>query len=109
MREELQQHWEGTHFINPTRYLKLVEVILGPRTSADVIETLDEFCDRRLGKGGGVAKDTPHFFANRIGKVLMVNALRVMNTLGMTGEGVGAGTGPAVGQPESPTFRTAHI
>src|SRR5258708_16577736 len=109
MREELQQHWAGRHFFNPPRYLKLVEVIPGPRTSADVIETLDEFCDRRLGKGVVVAKDTPNFIANRIGTFSMLNALRLMTTLGMTVEEVDACTGPAVGQPKSATFRTADI
>jgi 3-hydroxyacyl-CoA dehydrogenase len=109
MSEEFQQHWAGTHFFNPPRYLKLVEVIPGPRTSADVIETLDEFCDRRLGKGVVVAKDTPNFIANRIGTFSMLNVLRLMTTLGMTVEEVDACTGPAVGQPKSATFRTADI
>jgi 3-hydroxyacyl-CoA dehydrogenase len=109
MSEEFQQHWAGTHFFNPPRYLKLVEIIPGPRTSADVIETLDEFCDRRLGKGVVVAKDTPNFIANRIGTFSMLNALRLMTTLGMTVEEVDACTGPAVGQPKSATFRTADI
>jgi len=109
MSEEFQQHWAGTHFFNPPRYLKLVEVIPGPKTSADVIETLSEFCDRRLGKGVVVAKDTPNFIANRIGTFSMLNALRLMTTLGMTVEEVDACTGPAVGQPKSATFRTADI
>jgi len=109
MSEEFQQHWAGTHFFNPPRYLKLVEVIPGPKTSHDVIETLREFCDRRLGKGVVVAKDTPNFIANRIGTFSMLNALRVMGTLGMTVEEVDACTGPAIGQPKSATFRTADI
>jgi 3-hydroxyacyl-CoA dehydrogenase len=107
--EEFQKHWAGTHFFNPPRYLKLVEVIPGPKTSADVIGTLSEFCDRRLGKGVVVAKDTPNFIANRIGTFSMLNALRLMTTLGMTVEEVDACTGPAVGQPKSATFRTADI
>jgi 3-hydroxyacyl-CoA dehydrogenase len=109
MNEEFQQHWAGTHFFNPPRYLKLVEVIPGPKTSRDVIETLSEFCDRRLGKGVVVAKDTPNFIANRIGTFSMLNALRLMSTLGMTVEEVDACTGPAVGWPKSATFRTADI
>jgi 3-hydroxyacyl-CoA dehydrogenase len=60
--EEFQQHWAGTHFFNPPRYLKLVELIPGPKTLPDVIETLRDFCDRRLGKGVVVAKDTPNIF-----------------------------------------------
>ena len=109
MSEEFQQHWAGTHFFNPPRYLKLVEVIPGPKTSKDVVETLSEFCDRRLGKGVVVAKDTPNFIANRIGTFSMLNALRLMGTLGMTVEEVDACTGPAVGWPKSATFRTADI
>ncbi len=109
MSEEFQQHWAGTHFFNPPRYLKLVEVIPGPKTSKEVVESLSEFCDRRLGKGVVVAKDSPNFIANRIGTFSMLNALRLMGTLGMTVEEVDACTGPAVGWPKSATFRTADI
>ena len=109
MNEEFQQHWAGTHFFNPPRYLKLVEVIPGPKTLKEVVESLSEFCDRRLGKGVVVAKDTPNFIANRIGTFSMLNALRLMGTLGMTVEEVDACTGPAVGWPKSATFRTADI
>ncbi len=109
MSEEFQQHWAGTHFFNPPRYLKLVEVIPGPRTSPEVMATLSEFCDRRLGKGVVVAKDTPNFIANRIGTFSMLNALRLMGAMGMTVEEVDACTGPAIGQPKSATFRTADI
>jgi 3-hydroxyacyl-CoA dehydrogenase len=109
MSEEFQQHWAGTHFFNPPRYMKLVEVIPGPKTSSDVIETLSEFCDRRLGKGVVVAKDTPNFIANRIGTFSMLNVLRLMGRLGMTVEEVDACTGPAAGWPKSATFRTADI
>ncbi len=66
MPEAFQQHWAGTHFFNPPRYLKLVEVIPGPKTLPDVLATLTEFCDRRLGKGVVPAKDSPNFIANRI-------------------------------------------
>src|SRR6202008_3814410 len=109
MSEEFQEHWCGTHFFNPPRYLKLVELIPGPKTLPEVIETLGDFCDRRLGKGVVIAKDTPNFIANRIGTFSMLNALRLMGTLGMTIEEVDACTGPAIGQPKSATFRTADI
>jgi 3-hydroxyacyl-CoA dehydrogenase len=109
MSEEFQQHWAGTHFFNPPRYLKLVEVIPGPRTSPEVMETLSVFCDRRLGKGVVVANDTPNFIANRIGTFSMLNALRLMGATGMTVEEVDACTGPAIGQPKSATFRTADL
>jgi len=88
--EEFQQHWAGTHFFNPPRYLKLVEIIPGAKTAASVVETLSEFCDRRLGKGVVVAKDTPNFIANRIGTFSVLNALRLMNELDMTVEEVDA-------------------
>jgi 3-hydroxyacyl-CoA dehydrogenase len=107
--EEFQRHWAGTHFFNPPRYLKLVELIPGPKTLPEVIDTLSEFCDRRLGKGVVVAKDTPNFIANRVGTFSMLNALRLMGTLGMTVEEVDACTGPVIGQPKSATFRTADI
>jgi 3-hydroxyacyl-CoA dehydrogenase len=109
MSEEFQQHWAGTHFFNPPRYMKLVELIPGPKTSPEVIETLTEFCDRRLGKGVVVAKDTPNFIANRVGTFSMLNALHLMGALGMTVEEVDACTGPAIGQPKSATFRTADL
>jgi 3-hydroxyacyl-CoA dehydrogenase len=109
MSEEFQQHWAGTHFFNPPRYMKLVEVIPGPKTSSEVIEILHEFCDRRLGKGVVIAKDTPNFIANRIGTFSMLNAIRLMTSLGMTIEEVDACTGPAVGWPKSATFRTADL
>jgi 3-hydroxyacyl-CoA dehydrogenase len=107
--EEFQQYWAGTHFFNPPRYMKLVEIIPGPKTSPEVVATLSDFCDRRLGKGVVLAKDTPNFIANRIGTYSILNALRLMSTLGMTIEEVDACTGPAVGWPKSATFRTADI
>jgi len=107
--EEFQQHWAGTHFFNPPRYMKLVEIIPGPKTSRNVLETLRDFCDRRLGKGVVVAKDTPNFIANRVGTHSVLNAFRLMTELGMTIEEVDACTGPAVGWPKSATFRTTDI
>ena len=109
LNEEFQQHFAGTHFFNPPRYLKLVELIPGPNTSPDVLAALTEFCDHRLGKGVVLAKDTPNFIANRIGTFSMLNALRQMSALGMTVEEVDACTGPAVGWPKSATFRTADL
>src|SRR2546426_6998541 len=107
--DDFQRHWAGTHFFNPPRYMKLVELIPGPKTRPDVVETLRDFCDRRLGKGVVVAKDRPNFIANRIGTFSMLNVLRLMTELEMTVEEVDACTGPAVGWPKSATFRTADI
>ncbi|MBI3669839.1 MAG: enoyl-CoA hydratase/isomerase family protein [Acidobacteria bacterium] len=109
LSDDFQQHWAGTHFFNPPRYMKLVELIPGPKTRPDVLATLEDFCDRRLGKGVVVAKDTPNFIANRIGTFSMLNVLRLMAQLEMTIEEVDACTGPAVGWPKSATFRTADI
>ncbi len=109
LSDDFQQHWAGVHFFNPPRYMKLVELIPGPKTRPDVLATLEDFCDRRLGKGVVVAKDTPNFIANRIGTFSMLNVLRLMTALEMTIEEVDACTGPAVGWPKSATFRTADI
>ena len=98
--EDFQQHWAGTHFFNPPRYMKLVELIAGPKTRPEVLESLEEICDLRLGKGVVVAKDTPNFIANRIGTFSMLNALRQMQALEMTIEEVDACTGPAIGLAE---------
>jgi 3-hydroxyacyl-CoA dehydrogenase len=107
--EDFQQHWAGTHFFNPPRYMKLVELIAGPKTLPEVLQSLDEICDLRLGKGVVAAKDTPNFIANRIGTFSMLNAVRQMLALEMTIEEVDACTGPAIGQPKSATFRTADL
>ena len=107
--EDFQQHWAGTHFFNPPRYMKLVELIAGPKTKPEVLETLEEICDLRLGKGVVPAKDTPNFIANRIGTFSMLNALRQMQAMDMTIEEVDACTGQAVGWPKSATFRTADL
>lgn len=107
--EEFQQHWCGTHFFNPPRYMKLLEMIPGPQSSGEMLRALGDFCDRRLGKGIVLAKDTPNFIANRIGTYSMLNVLRLMRELDMTIEEVDACTGPAVGWPKSATFRTVDI
>ena len=107
--EDFQQHWAGTHFFNPPRYMKLVELIAGPKTKPEVLESLEEICDLRLGKGVVPAKDTPNFIANRIGTFSMLNALRQMQAMDMTIEEVDACTGQAVGWPKSATFRTADL
>jgi 3-hydroxyacyl-CoA dehydrogenase len=107
--EDFQQHWAGTHFFNPPRYMKLAELIPGPKTLPAVMEALDEICDLRLGKGVVIAKDTPNFIANRVGTFSLLNAIQQMLALDMTFDEVDACTGPAVGWPRSATFRTADI
>src|ERR1700733_13949962 len=107
--EDFQRNFAGTHFFNPPRYMKLVELIPGPRTAESVLATLEEFCDRRLGKGGVRAKDTPNFIANRIGTFSLMNAMWLMQLLDMSVDEVDACTGPVMGWPKSATFRTADI
>ena len=107
--DDFQRHWAGTHFFNPPRYMKLVELIPGPATSSEVLDALADFCDRRLGKGVVHAKDTPNFIANRIGTFSMLTSLSLMARFGMSIEEVDACTGPAIGWPKSATFRTADI
>src|SRR5262250_2398096 len=91
--DDFQRHWAGTHFFNPPRYMKLVELIPGPKTRPEVLEALGEICDLRLGKGVVIAKDTPNFVANRIGTFSMLNVLRLMDAIGMSVEEVDACTG----------------
>src|SRR5579884_1735278 len=106
---EFLRHWAGTHFFNPPRYLKLVEIIPGPATAPEVLEWLAWVCDERLGKGVVFAKDTPNFIANRIGTFAMVTALRLMQELDLDVEDVDELTGPLLGRPRSATFRTLDL
>jgi 3-hydroxyacyl-CoA dehydrogenase len=107
--EELRQHFLGTHFFNPPRYLKLLEIIPTPETLPEVVEAVSRFGEVVLGKGIVIAKDTPNFIANRIGTFTTLQALRVMQEDGYTIEEIDALTGPAMGLPKSATFRTLDI
>ncbi|HWN99224.1 MAG TPA: 3-hydroxyacyl-CoA dehydrogenase/enoyl-CoA hydratase family protein [Blastocatellia bacterium] len=109
MSDDFRQHFLGTHFFNPPRYLKLLEVIPTAETNRDVVNFVADFCDRRLGKGTVYAKDTPNFIANRIATFSALNAMKVMMEGGYTIEEVDAMTGPVVGRPKSATFRTSDI
>ncbi len=107
--EEFQRHWFGTHFFNPPRYMRLLEVISTPATDAEVVRGLAEFCDLRLGKGIVHANDTPNFIANRIGIFGMLNIMRLMQQMDLSIEEVDALSGTAVGWPKSATFRTVDM
>jgi 3-hydroxyacyl-CoA dehydrogenase len=107
--DEFRQHFLGTHFFNPPRYLRLLEVIPTEKTLPGVVEMLSDFCDRVLGKNIVYAKDTPNFIANRIGTLSALNAMRVMVEGNYTIEEVDAMTGPAIGHPKSATFRTFDL
>ena len=107
--DEFRRNWLGTHFFNPPRYMKLLEVIPTPDTLPEVVEAVSRFGDVVLGKGIVVAKDSPNFIANRIGTFVTLNVLRIMQQGGYTIEEIDALTGPAMGLPKSATFRTLDI
>ncbi|WP_274364157.1 3-hydroxyacyl-CoA dehydrogenase/enoyl-CoA hydratase family protein [Paenibacillus thermotolerans] len=107
--EEFRKHFLGTHFFNPPRYMKLLEVIPCSATDPGVAAFMKEFCERRLGKGVVVAKDTPNFIANRIGTYGLLVTLRQMEEKGYSVEEIDAVTGPAMGRPKSATFRTLDL
>lgn len=106
---EFRRHWLGTHFFNPPRYMKLLEVIPGADTESWVLETVSALGDLRLGKGIVVCKDTPNFIANRIGTFWLQYVLNVMQHDGYSIDEVDQLTGPAIGRPKSATFRTLDI
>jgi 3-hydroxyacyl-CoA dehydrogenase len=105
----LQRRFLGTHFFNPPRYLKLLEIIPTAQTDPAVVEAMAAFGKRVLGKGVVQAKDTPNFIANRIGVYALFCCLHVMVQEGYTVSEVDAITGPALGRPRSATFRTADL
>ncbi|HEY9249784.1 MAG TPA: 3-hydroxyacyl-CoA dehydrogenase NAD-binding domain-containing protein, partial [Rariglobus sp.] len=107
--EEFRRHFLGTHFFNPPRYMKLLELIPCASTDPDIAAFMRDFCVRRLGKGVVVAKDTPNFIANRIGTYGLLVTLQEMERGGYTIEEVDAVTGPAMGRPKSATFRTLDL
>ncbi len=107
--EDFQKHFLGTHFFNPPRYLKLLEVIPAKTTSAEVIEFMTSFGEDRLGKGVVLAKDTPNFIANRIGTYGLLVTVREMEKRGYTVGEVDSVTGTLIGRPKSATFRTLDV
>lgn len=106
---DFRRSWFGTHFFNPPRYMRLLEIIPTPETDPTLTEAVANFADVHLGKGVVFAKDTPNFIANRIGTFSVVNVMRLMQDLDLTIEEVDALTGPAVGWPRSATFRTLDL
>lgn len=106
---EHRRNFLGTHFFNPPRYLKLLEIIPIPDTDPAVLEFMKDFGERVLGKGVVLAKDTPNFIANRIGTYGLAVTLKVMAEQGLGVDEVDAITGPAMGRPKSATFRTLDL
>src|SRR6266850_1659124 len=107
--EDFRRSWFGTHFFNPPRYMRLLELIPTPEADSKLMEAVTHFCDTQLGKGVVLAKDTPNFIANRIGTFSVLNVMRLMQELDLSTEDVDALTGQAVGWPKSATFRTIDL
>ena len=106
---ELRRNFLATHFFNPPRYMRLLELVPCLETDPAVLTSVAEFCRRRLGKGIVYGKDTPNFIGNRIGVFTMFNAMQHMTELGMTVEEVDAVAGPAMARPKSAIFRTCDL
>lgn len=107
--EDFQKHFCGTHFFNPARYLKLFEIIPGPQTSKEVLDFLNEYGEKFLGKTSVIAKDTPAFIGNRIGIFGIMSLFHLVKEMGLTIEEVDKLTGPVIGRPKSATFRTVDV
>ena len=107
--EEFRRNWFGTHFFNPPRYMRLLELIPTPDADPAAMETISQFCDLHLGKGVVHAKDTPNFIANRIGTFSALNVMRLMQEMDLRIEEVDALTGTAVGWPKTATFRLTDL
>ncbi len=107
--QDFRRSWFGTHFFNPPRYMRLLELIPTPEADPALIAAVTHFCDVQLGKGVVLAKDTPNFIANRIGTFSVLNVMRLMQEMDLTVEEIDALTGPAVGWPSSATFRTIDL
>ena len=107
--DDFKKHFCGTHFFNPPRYLRLLEIIPSPETDKAVIDFLLHYGDLYLGKTTVLAKDTPAFIANRIGVFGIMAIFQLVGKMGLTIDEVDALTGPIIGRPKSATFRTADV
>jgi 3-hydroxyacyl-CoA dehydrogenase len=105
----LRRSWFGTHFFNPPRYMRLLEIIPTPDSDPVAVETIADFADRRLGKTVVYAHDTPNFIANRIGVYVMLQAISLMQEQGLTVEDVDLFTGSILGWPRTGSFRLADM
>src|ERR1700734_2750175 len=109
MPMQLRRRWLGTHFFNPPRYMRLLEIIATPDSDPADMAAVEHFCDLRLGKAIVHAHDTPNFIANRIGTFSMSNAIRLMQEQGLSIEEVDTLTGAAIGWPKTGTFRLGDM
>jgi 3-hydroxyacyl-CoA dehydrogenase len=109
LSDDFRKHFLGTHFFNPPRYMRLLEIIPTSETLPEVIETISAVGERVLGKGIVYCKDRPNFIANRVGVFAMMAAMRTMLEGNYSIEEVDQMTGPATGKPKSATFRTGDL
>ncbi|MBW2589260.1 MAG: enoyl-CoA hydratase/isomerase family protein [Deltaproteobacteria bacterium] len=109
LSSEFRQHFLGTHFFNPVRYMKLLEIIAGKETLHEIVEFMADYGERILGKGIVWAKDTPNFVGNRIGVQGMVKAMQLMLEEGLTIPEVDALFGPVMGRPKTAMFKTSDL
>jgi 3-hydroxyacyl-CoA dehydrogenase len=109
LSQEFRQHFLGTHFFNPVRYMKLLEIIPGAETLPEVLDFMADYGERILGKGIVWAKDTPNFVANRIGVQGIVKAMQIMMEDGVSIPEVDALFGPALGRPKTAMFKTTDL
>ncbi|MCX6310648.1 MAG: 3-hydroxyacyl-CoA dehydrogenase/enoyl-CoA hydratase family protein [Bacteroidetes bacterium] len=107
--EDFRKHFCGTHFFNPPRYLKLLEIIPGPETKQDIIDFFLHYGELYLGKTTVLCKDTPAFIANRVGVYSIMALFHLVEKMGLTVEEVDKLTGPVLGRPKSATFRTTDV
>lgn len=107
--EDFKRHWFGTHFFNPPRYMKLLEIISGPDTDPAALAEFEKFAEAGLGKGVVRAKDTPNFIANRIGLFAALKAIQLMQQGGFTIEETDRLTGTLIGRAKTATFRTIDM
>ncbi len=107
--EDFKDNFCGTHFFNPPRYLKLLEIIPTPHTKPEIVSFLMEFGEEFLGKTTVLAKDTPAFIANRVGVFGIMSLLHLVEKMELTVEEVDKLTGPVLGRPKSATFRTGDV
>jgi 3-hydroxyacyl-CoA dehydrogenase len=107
--DEFRRFWFGTHFFNPPRYMRLLELIPTPESDPAAMDAIANFADVHLGKGIVRAKDTPNFIGNRIGTFSVLNVMRLMQDMDLSIEDVDALTGTALGWPKSATFRTIDL
>jgi 3-hydroxyacyl-CoA dehydrogenase len=106
---DFQKHFCGTHFFNPPRYLRLLEIIPTPHTDPAIIDFLMHYGDLYLGKTTVLCKDTPAFIANRVGVFSIMAIFHIMQEMGLGVDEIDALTGPVIGRPKSATFRTADV